>query len=65
MVPQSQKSILSLKSWLFAPATKPDRFARAAEAGADALIIDLEDAVAPAAKQEARDPKEGAETCRS
>lgn len=49
-----QRKIHSLRSWLFTPATKPDRFARAAEAGADALIIDLEDAVAPSAKREAR-----------
>jgi (S)-citramalyl-CoA lyase len=51
---QSQKSIASLKSWLFTPATKSDRFSRAASVGADALIIDLEDAVAPSAKNEAR-----------
>jgi (S)-citramalyl-CoA lyase len=51
---QSQKSIASLKSWLFTPATKSDRFSRAASVGADALIIDLEDAVAPSAKKEAR-----------
>ncbi len=54
MVRELPKSILSLKSWLFTPATKSDRFARAAEVGADALIIDLEDAVAPSAKKEAR-----------
>ncbi|MBF5096520.1 CoA ester lyase [Azospirillum sp. INR13] len=42
-------------SWLFTPATKPDRFDRAAAAGADALIIDLEDAVAPADKAPARE----------
>jgi (S)-citramalyl-CoA lyase len=52
--PELQRSILSLKSWLFTPATKPNRFGRAAEVGADALIIDLEDAVAPPAKKEAR-----------
>jgi (S)-citramalyl-CoA lyase len=52
--PQFQKSILSLKSWLFTPGTKSDRFARAAEVHADGLIIDLEDAVAPSAKEEAR-----------
>ena len=51
----STRSIFSLKSWLFTPATKPDRFARAAEVGADAFIIDLEDAVAPSAKNEARE----------
>ena len=43
----SQRSIASLKSWLFTPATKSDRFSRAATVHADALIIDLEDAVAP------------------
>ncbi len=42
------------RSWLFTPATRPDRFARAAETGADVLIIDLEDAVAPADKAVAR-----------
>jgi len=49
-----QKPLLSLKSWLFTPGTKSDRFARAAEVHADALIIDLEDAVAPSDKSEAR-----------
>jgi (S)-citramalyl-CoA lyase len=44
-VHRSRRSILSLKSWLFTPATKADRFGRAAEVHADALIIDLEDAV--------------------
>lgn len=39
---------------LFAPADRPERFAKAAER-ADAVIIDLEDAVAPAAKAEARE----------
>ena len=43
-----------LRSWLFTPATKPERFAKAAAAGADALILDLEDAVAPADKDKAR-----------
>jgi HpcH/HpaI aldolase/citrate lyase family len=48
------RSILSLKSWLFTPTTKTDRFGRAAEVHADALIIDLEDAVALSDKQKAR-----------
>jgi len=43
-----------LKSWLFTPATKADRFGRSAEVHADALIIDLEDAVALLDKQKAR-----------
>ena len=42
------------RSWLFTPATRPDRFARAGEVGADVLIIDLEDAVAPGDKDRAR-----------
>jgi (S)-citramalyl-CoA lyase len=47
-------AIHCLKSWLFTPATKADRFSRAAEVGADVLIIDLEDAVALSDKQKAR-----------
>ena len=54
-LPKLQKSILSLKSWLFTPATKSDRFARAGDVHADALIVDLEDSVAPSAKKEARE----------
>src|SRR3954453_22805208 len=43
------------RSWLFTPATKPDRFDRAIRAGSDVLIIDLEDAVAPSDNAEAVD----------
>ena len=43
------------RSWLFTPATRPDRFAKAAASGADVAILDLEDAVAPADKDQARD----------
>ncbi|WP_324652685.1 CoA ester lyase [Georgenia sp. H159] len=39
---------------LFCPGDRPDRFAKAA-ARADAVILDLEDAVGPAHKQSARD----------
>lgn len=42
------------RSWLFTPATMPERFERAAATGADVLILDLEDAVAPERKDEAR-----------
>jgi (S)-citramalyl-CoA lyase len=42
------------RSWLFTPATRPDRFAKASMAGADVAILDLEDAVAPADKAQAR-----------
>src|SRR5262249_50696012 len=46
---------LPARSWLFVPATRPDRFAKAAASGADRIIIDLEDAVAPDTKEAARD----------
>jgi citrate lyase subunit beta/citryl-CoA lyase len=42
------------RSFLFVPATRPERFARALASGADAVIIDLEDAVAPGEKAQAR-----------
>ncbi|WP_134167436.1 HpcH/HpaI aldolase/citrate lyase family protein [Paraburkholderia caballeronis] len=44
-----------LRSCLFVPGTHPDRFDKAARSGADAVIVDLEDAVAPDAKPAARD----------
>jgi citrate lyase subunit beta/citryl-CoA lyase len=45
---------MKARSLLFVPGDRPDRMAKALGAGADALILDLEDAVAPAAKAEAR-----------
>ncbi len=45
---------MNLRSLLFVPGDRPDRFAKAAASGADALILDLEDAVAAAAKDTAR-----------
>lgn len=39
---------------LFVPGNRPERFAKAAASGADAVIIDLEDAVAPEDKPAAR-----------
>jgi citrate lyase subunit beta/citryl-CoA lyase len=41
------------RSWLFVPANRQERFAKAAASGADRVIIDLEDAVAPADKSAA------------
>jgi citrate lyase subunit beta/citryl-CoA lyase len=43
------------RSFLFVPGDRPDRFAKAAAAGADVVVLDLEDAVAPAAKDVARE----------
>jgi citrate lyase beta subunit len=42
------------RSWLFTPGDRADRFATARDSGADAMILDWEDAVAPAAKAKAR-----------
>ena len=47
--------IASLTLPLFVPGDRADRFAKAAAAGPDAVIVDLEDAVAPEAKQSARE----------
>jgi (S)-citramalyl-CoA lyase len=43
-----------VRSWLFTPASRPDRLDKAAASEADVSIIDLEDSVAPADKAEAR-----------
>ena len=42
------------RSYLFVPGNRPDRFQAASNAGADVVLIDLEDAVAPADKSAAR-----------
>lgn len=47
-------SWLDFMAPLFVPANRSERFEKAAASGADAVIPDLEDAVAPEAKQEAR-----------
>lgn len=46
--------LASARSFLFVPANRPERFAKALASGADAVIIDLEDAVSPADKLGAR-----------
>ena len=43
-----------LRSLLFVPGDRPERFAKAAASGADAIILDLEDSVLPARKADAR-----------
>lgn len=45
---------MTLRSLLFVPGDRPDRMEKATGLGADALILDLEDAVAPANKAAAR-----------
>src|SRR3546814_20354544 len=46
--------LMRLRSLLFVPGDRPERFAKAAASGADAIILDLEDSVAPANKAAAR-----------
>ena len=45
---------MRMRSLLFVPGDRPDRMEKALGLGADALILDLEDSVAPAAKADAR-----------
>ncbi|QFU92147.1 CoA ester lyase [Amycolatopsis sp. YIM 10] len=42
------------RSWLYVPGDRPDRMAKALAGEADAVVLDLEDAVAPESKTEAR-----------
>lgn len=44
-----------VRSWLYVPGNRPDRFDKAASSGADAVIIDLEDAVPERSKDVARE----------
>ncbi len=46
---------MPLRSLLFVPGDRPDRMEKALTAGADALILDLEDSVSPSQKARARD----------
>ncbi len=60
------------RSMLMTPGNRPDRLAKAASYGADALVFDLEDSVPPAQKARAREfvaqalremPRDGRELC--
>lgn len=48
------ESLAHTKTWLFVPATRMDRVEKAFVSGADAVIVDLEDAVAQTDKAQAR-----------
>lgn len=48
-------SVLTLRSILFVPADRKDRFSKAAASGADAIILDLEDSVGAERKPLARE----------
>jgi citrate lyase subunit beta/citryl-CoA lyase len=43
-----------VRSWLYVPATRPDLLDKAMRGAADAVVLDLEDAVPPERKDEAR-----------
>lgn len=45
----------AMRSWLFVPGDSERKLARAADCGADVVIIDLEDSVAPDRKEAARE----------
>ena len=49
------------RTYLFVPADRPDRFAKALASGVDRVIIDLEDAVKPSEKATARQGLAGAD----
>ncbi|WP_052865423.1 HpcH/HpaI aldolase/citrate lyase family protein [Streptomyces niger] len=52
-------ALAAARSLLFVPGDRADRYAKAAAAGADGVIVDLEDAVAPEGKDAARDAVAG------
>lgn len=45
---------MAMRSWMFVPGDSEKKLAKAGTCGADVVIVDLEDAVAPQAKQAAR-----------
>jgi len=51
----SNDALAQARSLLFVPGNRPDRFKKAAQSGADAIILDLEDAVPLAEKASARE----------
>lgn len=54
-LPSSAEHVLAARTMLFVPGDRPDRFAKAAAAGADVVIIDLEDGVPPEHTRAARE----------
>lgn len=48
-------ALAAARTFLFVPGNRPERFEKALAAGADAVIVDLEDAVPPDAKAGARE----------
>jgi len=53
-VPSTHQAIARATTFLFVPATRPERIGKALASGAGAVVVDLEDAVAPGEKAAAR-----------
>lgn len=49
------ESLTAIRSWLYVPAHRPELLAKAMAGPADAVVYDLEDAVPPLAKKQARE----------
>lgn len=49
------QNLARARTLLYAPGHRPDRFVKAVESGADVVVLDLEDAVRPELKSEARE----------
>ncbi|WP_435200757.1 HpcH/HpaI aldolase/citrate lyase family protein [Janibacter sp. GS2] len=47
--------VVAARTLLFVPGNRPERYAKAAASGADVIVVDLEDAVAPGEKDLARE----------
>jgi citrate lyase beta subunit len=60
----TKQTPIRVRSWLFTPATRLERFAKASQAGADVAILDLEDHVAPGDKARATSTLSTARTMR-
>lgn len=50
-----KNALATARTFLFVPGNRPERFEKAFQSGADAVVIDLEDSVPPAAKASARE----------
>lgn len=59
MTTEHTSLLAEARSFLFVPAHKPERYQKALASGADAVIIDLEDAVPLTAKEEGREALHG------
>lgn len=55
MTTQFWTSLAQARSLLFVPGHRPDRFTKASRSGADGIVLDIEDAVAPESKAAARE----------